>query len=786
MEFIERLPLIKLHFLNSLTLKEFKPFCKSDAKNDEERKLQHQHLKQFCSNAIKANGQMKRLYKFTGCKTWGAGGEGCGRLFASGGSVQGLPKAIRGFLLDGITCDIDMANAHPVILRYLCRKHNIQHDKLDFYIENRDEVLEQFPNRDTGKTLFLKATNNDKINKTEKNKVFKDYDKQMKDIQKILTKLTVYEEIVKDVPENKLYNWHGSAMNRILCFYENKILQVILNKLNKKDIEICAPMFDGCMPYCMEDEQLLQELEKTVALEFPELEMKLTFKPHSKLITMPEDFQPIIESTKDDDNVKIANNDKEASNLLWEERMKHILVYSDKAFYYKKDDIWIQDIKVIESDIRYYVTNADIYKKDEDSKDKKLKDYCQNRKNADNVMKNILDIAINESNDNWVHQLFTSSLGKLLFTNGYWDFRQSKFFKIGDANYDNSIKFTAKIPYDLNMDFAEEDFNYFNSIRKRMFYQPFGEDVGKYYILQLARGLAGDCMKRFLVGIGSSNTGKSLLSSALKSVCGGYYGAWNGVNIAYKNSSADEAQKLRWMKLLRFKRLIVSNEIQMGIELDGNMIKKMSNGGLDDIIGREHCGNESEFKVGFLPILFAQDMDRITPKDDAVINRMRAIHYEKPFVDNPSNEFELQKDPNMDNEVLTDRFRIGFLMLLFQEYKVFQENGRVEIEPEGIVKAKTDIVGADENIISSFISDFAEITNNSNDYIESKDIEFWLKHGGFKVSTTKFGLEMNKYAKLHKQENVYSKDKKISGKTRKVWYGLKIYQTDTVEMDNYE
>lgn len=677
-----------------------------------------------------------------------------------------------------------MANAHPVILRYLCRKHNIQHDKLDFYITHRDDVLLQFPDRDTGKTLFLKATNNDKINKTEKNKVFKDYDKQMKDIQKILTKLTVYEEIVKDVPENKLFNWHGSAMNRILCFYENKILQVILNKLNEKDIEICAPMFDGCMPYCMEDERLLQELEKKVALEFPELEMKLTFKPHSKLITMPEDFQPIIESTKDDDNVKIANNDKEASNLLWEERMKHILVYSDKSFYYKKDDIWIQDIKVIESDIRYYVTNADIYKKDEDSKDKKLKDYCQNRKNADNVMKNILDIAINESNDNWVHQLFTSSLGKILFTNGYWDFRQSKFYKFGDSNYDNTIKFTAKIPYDLNMDFTEEDFNYVNSIRERLFYQPFGEDVGNYYILQLARGLAGDCMKRFLVGIGSSNTGKSLLSSALKSVCGGYYGAWNGVNIAYKNSSADEAQKLRWMKLLRFKRLIVSNEIQMGIELDGNMIKKMSNGGLDDIIGREHCGNESEFKVGFLPILFAQDMDRITPKDDAVINRMRAIHYEKPFVDNPSNEFELQKDPNIDNEVLTDRFKIGFLMLLFQEYKEFQENGRVEIEPEEIVKAKKDIVGSDENIISSFISDFAEITNNPNDYIESKDIEFWLKHGGFKVSTTKFGLEMNKYAKLHKQENVYSKDKKISGKTRKVWYGLKIYQTDNVEMDN--
>jgi hypothetical protein len=55
---------------------------------------------------------------------------------------------------------------------------------LDFYINNRDEVLSQFADRDTGKTLFLKATNDDKINKKEKNQVFKDYDKQMKEIQK--------------------------------------------------------------------------------------------------------------------------------------------------------------------------------------------------------------------------------------------------------------------------------------------------------------------------------------------------------------------------------------------------------------------------------------------------------------------------------------------------------------------------------------------------------------------------------------------------------------------------
>ena len=224
----------------------------------------------------------------------------------------------------------------------------------------------------------------------------------------------------------------------------------------------------------------------------------------------------------------------------------------------------------------------------------------------------------------------------------------------------------------------------------------------------------------------------------------------------------------------------------MGIEIDGNMIKKMSNGGLDDIIGREHCGNESEFKVGFLPILFAQDMDRITPKDDAVVTRMRAVHYEKTFVDSPSNDFELLKDPNMESEIQTEKFRYAFLwILMMQEYKVFQDNNRVETEPEGVVQARAEILGDDENIINSFTSMFGHITNDPKDYIESKEIQKWLKDGDYKVSATKFGLEMKKYLKTNKRDfdQVCNKPKKIQTKSVQVWFGLRKFHDPNIDED---
>jgi len=301
MEFIERLPLVKLHYLNTLTFTQYKAFDKSSAKNDDERKKNYLKMRNFCDNFIKANGEIKRLYKFTGENNWGNESEGNGRLFSNGCGIQGLPKKIRGFLLDGFTTDIDMVNAHPVILRFLCRKHNISYEKLDFYIEHRDEVLSQFSDRETGKTLFLKATNNDKLNKKEKNEIFKEYDKEMKETQKLLTKLTCYTNIVNEVPSNKLYNWYGSAINRVMCFYENKILQIIIEEINKMGIEICAPMFDGCLLYGIHRNEILEKLESAINEKFPGLDMKLSIKEHCKDIVLPDDFEITKNIIKEED-----------------------------------------------------------------------------------------------------------------------------------------------------------------------------------------------------------------------------------------------------------------------------------------------------------------------------------------------------------------------------------------------------------------------------------------------------------------------------------------------------
>lgn len=288
MELVERISLDRIHFLNSLNFKQFKELeiCKSSCKNDDDRKTQFSIMKSFCETNIKTRGETKRIYSFTEKTPLEVGG----RLYC-GNSIQGLSSKIRGFLLKDITTDIDMKNAHPVILRYLCKLHNIECPNLSYYVENRNSILERL-GKDY-KTEFLKAVNTDKTNKKAKDDYFKAFDKECKFIQQQITSLDCYKHIVNSVPSTREYNWLGSAINRILCVYENKIVQEVISVLNSKQIEICALMFDGLMVYgnIYNDANLLNEIETFVNTKFDGLKIEFSYKEHNESIQIPIDFQ---------------------------------------------------------------------------------------------------------------------------------------------------------------------------------------------------------------------------------------------------------------------------------------------------------------------------------------------------------------------------------------------------------------------------------------------------------------------------------------------------------------
>jgi hypothetical protein len=479
----------------------------------------------------------------------------------------------------------------------------------------------------------------------------------------------------------------------------------------------------------------------------------------------------------------IANNDKEASEIIFK-KIKDDIKYSNGILYYKHNHLWISNYDMIKSIIGNLITNSGIRKLNDYNQ---IVDYVQNRKNSINVLNLVLDIAITKFDNEWTKNMFSSSLGKILFTNGYYDFHKGLFFKFDNKHYDHSIIFIEQISHDFiplcnDKDFIAED--YIASIKKRLFIDPFGDDVAEYYLLNIARGLAGDVMKRALFGIGDGNTGKSTISACIDNACGGYCGTFNANNIIMKKmTSGDEGQQLRWVMMLLSKRIIISNEIENDAVISGTMLKKLASGGLDKIVARGHSKNETEFNISFLPIIFANDIDKISPMDDAVVNRVRAIHYQKVYKENPdvNNPFELPIDYNFKNEIRTNEFKIGFMTLLMRSYKSFMDNKNVEIEPAEIKKAIISSFGVIQDYITKFQDDF-EITNNEDDYVESSKITEWIKINKLNISMTKVGRDINKFCEVKKYQNVYNGYKKIDRKSKAVWFGIK----QIIEEDDFQ
>lgn len=722
-----------------------------------------------------------------------------GRRFATN-SLQGISRRIRHTIAKGIYYDLDMANAHPTFLLELCRILQFNHRILEDYITNRDEVLKRWigattvqwvkvkgqktrvktnvilQTKDDAKKYFLSLVNgggNSDSSCSELNEFYLRHQTLLaeffkhKDYARFAQRARNKAREKKEKFGEKAYiNLYGTAINLYLCEVEDRALTVIEEYLVKNRIRYGTLCFDGILVYISDVanlSHLMTSLEKA-------LKEKMGFAILIKHKEMDEGID-ISDLVKDEEVSKprVARHDEEAGGMIYNE-IRDTLKYSKGLFYRKMGHLWVYEVDEVHRNLRRYVMSSNIWKQNAKGE---LVAYSQKISHAEDIVKAVKDLACEEKNDDWEEQMFESSRGKILFHNGYYDFRLGEFVPFASGMTDESVVFTEKIHYDWDDSIIDNDYQ--ADISQRLFIAPFGEEMGKYYLLKLARALAGDVERRFLVGIGATSGGKSLLSNILNHAIGGYYGAWNGANICYKNTSQDEAQKLRWTLLLRTKRIIVSSELAMtSAGIDGNSLKKLSNGGKDDLTARFHGGNEQKFKVGFLPILFAQDLPKINPMDDAVKDRLRAIVYSKSFVDKPEagNPFHLPKDRNLDTEIQTMRFRMNFVALLCSIYKRWADAGRSEDEPACVMDAVKEVVSDDGDLWAVFPMEF-EVTNNKEDYVTSREIETWLEEKRLRISMKKFAQEMKKHCAVKGFTNVASDQKKVNKKNTTVWIGIK-------------
>lgn len=192
-----------------------------------------------------------------------------GRLFAKNASLQNMPREIRASISYEYYHDIDMANAHPVILTQYCKKNDIECSILEEYVNNRESIINNIIseynslNKSDVKTLFLSL-----MNGAENYIVNNFISKFKKEIKLIHTQINQLNPLIeKSVKRRKDYNINGSITNIILCEIENELLSYAYEFLTNKGYSVDVLVFDGLMVLKNDigiTEQLLNEMTQYV------------------------------------------------------------------------------------------------------------------------------------------------------------------------------------------------------------------------------------------------------------------------------------------------------------------------------------------------------------------------------------------------------------------------------------------------------------------------------------------------------------------------------------------
>jgi hypothetical protein len=284
-----------------------------------------------------------------------------------------IRREVRQTLAKDKLVDIDIENAHPVMLLQICEHNKIECSTLKKYVNNRTKYLEMVQKtylshiedknklKDSSKSLFIRLLyfgepeswfkdNNIEFKDIKENftinKFIFSFQKELNEIgDKIIEKNTELSDIVKKRKQDqnkKKYNLKGSVVSYFLQEYENQILETmytycVFDRYITNNVAVlCA---DGFMITKEKFKpSLLEELQNEV-FEKTGFKIKLTQKE------MTQDYLNIL-----DDHIKIEEyEDEEISEQTYSKAKEKFEKHSFKVKYplmyitINDDNVYIND-----------------------------------------------------------------------------------------------------------------------------------------------------------------------------------------------------------------------------------------------------------------------------------------------------------------------------------------------------------------------------------------------------------------------------------------------------------
>ena len=543
-----------------------------------------------------------------------------GRWFCKKGiGIQSMPRVIRHTICEGLYIDLDFKNAHPKILQSLCLKHGFNCDYLTKYIDNRDSLLVEWVSvlnytKEEVKTILLCALNG---NNTKY--IIPEWDKilvEFKKIHKSIVALPVYETVVKEVEDIERTNVNAKIVNRILCTIENECLESLYKTLDKKGLlnvviddcnyKVCSLIFDGLqIPLNAETENYCTPENFKTLSSIIENETGFSLEIAKKPFDDKLDISLDIEDEEDNEDVIIDNDGDAAQHIV--ANFREYVINCNNVRYIKNGNIWTCDEKILKAILFGWIFKTTLkrwaglryvfYNRDKSSINK-----C-----VDVLYENWYNFIPN--NPTFVSNMLINAKEYLPFLNCVYSMRQKELMRYEDV----SVQFNQVI----DRDFPQFNADTLDTLMKKIIIPILPcEKERKYFLYCISRALAGKYEdKKWFINKGSRNSGKGVITKLLQIAFKLFVGTFNSGSLTRKlHENADDAKNLSWVVKKKDHRLLISQEVQEDVILNGKMLKQLASGG-DTVLGRCNYQDEIEFTPQFTMMLNCNELKGVEPVD---------------------------------------------------------------------------------------------------------------------------------------------------------------------------
>jgi hypothetical protein len=692
-----------------------------------------------------------------------------GRHFSRTKSLQGLSRVLRHLICHERYTDIDIKNCHPVILVQLCKAYNFNCDHIEFYIANREPCLQELVecsklSRDDCKDALLSLLNGGACNKIfntcDVPNWFCDYADQMEVIIKSFASHEDCKEFVKEVKKThgaNPFNLNGKVMNKLLCKYENIILQHAIRFCSLNGVVVASPQFDGLIVEKTQpgiSKNFLQNMQQFIfdktgfSVEFAIKEMD----QHTPLMEKLKSMKTKRESKKSLDK-SVFESDEE-NNLVVDEKLvlnavngshfdvavilktlietecpknifvfknanpvskdHYLYVYNETTALYEIQSLSFLRRKIIELVPLFKQYGQSLLTEHEICEKKDEQPIVELVKQTQRLIVNIKSTPF----QNYIINQFIDLMeGDNEFIQSHFD-RIPHLLPIADKRVIN-LRTLEVIERSREHFFTKTTNNIFKESRpERGFVLEYIKSLLKTendtyatsFLTLLGYFMTGEnCLKIFPLGTGGGDNGKSLLMALLIKIMGEFIKKPNEkVFIQSKNNAVHEEH----LTSLVGKRLAYIEEIPKNSKWNEAFIKSVSGGGNGNILDIRACGEKTQTVIidcKLLAICNSYDVASFDDKD-GFPNRLLNFHFKNKF----------EKNPTFWTKMFTFKDDL-FTEMCYYVKTCFYDNEMI-IDFTEEVRVSTDFLIADDDIVKRFFDEMISFTDNKKDRMQKKEL----------------------------------------------------------------